>query len=203
MGKCPWQSMALLVFALFFSSEAVEMTLLNQVRHSLKQIKPFKVGFVQQVYMEGELEIQESGEILFKDSTCLKWTYMDPDFKVFILIDNLYRFYDRENNQLMKGKIAGKNQRWIWQLLFADEISEYITCYDRGKMISIDSEKEELNFRIYIGSNGLPERVIQHDVSGVKYEYHFKNYQANVKLSDRDFDLTLPDDVEIVDGNLD
>ena len=193
----------LLVFAFFLSSEAVEMTLLNQVRHALNQIKPFKVGFVQQVYMEGELEIQESGEILFKDSTCLKWTYLDPDFKVFILTDTLYRYYDRENNQLMKGNITKKNQRWIWQLLFTDEISEYITCYDREKMISIDSEKEELNFQIYIGSNGLPERVIQHDVSGVKYEYHFNNYQAKVKLSDKDFDLKLPDDVEIIDGNLD
>ena len=63
----------------------------------------------------------------------LKWTYLDPDYKVWILIGDDYKFYDRENEQLTIGKIEKKNQKWIWQLLFSEEVSEFIRS-DEKKM---------------------------------------------------------------------
>lgn len=198
-----WLGIGWLLFALSLNSNTASKSLLDQVRYNLNRIKPFKVNFVQRVFLEGELEIEESGEILFKDSAELKWTYMVPDYKVFILKKDRYRFFDRENNQLMKGEITATNQKWIWQLLFTKEISEHVTFNDQERVITINWEKEELKFQVYIGSGGLPIKVVQHDVSGARYDYLFENYQASVKLSQSDFEINLPKDVEIIDGDTD
>jgi outer membrane lipoprotein-sorting protein len=197
-----WMLMCLIGLMAARTSAASDHSLLEKVRANLNRIKPFKVLFVQQVFLEGELEIEESGEILFKDSSELKWTYLDPDYKVFILKDDHYRFYDRENNQLMKGKITEKKQRWVWQLLFADEISEHITCNEPERMISINWEGEDLKFRIFIGPDGLPVNVVQHDISGARYEYRFERYQPRIKIKTTDFEMDLPEDVDIIDGNM-
>jgi len=81
---------------------------IKTVRDSLNEIKPFKVNFTQQVYTDEELDIEESGEIIFKNDQLLKWTYLDPDYKVFLLEEDNYQFYDEDNQQLMIGKIKEK-----------------------------------------------------------------------------------------------
>lgn len=190
----------LFFFCLIF---AQEQSLLYRVRDSINSIKPFKVEFIQQVFVDDELEIEESGEILFKNSKILKWTYTNPEYKVFLLLDNEYRFYDKENNQLTKGKISEKNQQWIWQLLFSDEISPFIKCDESQRKIFIRNKEEDMDFVIQINKDSLMERVIQHDSSGAKYIYFFKKYKKKVKISQKDFELELPSDVDIIDEHLD
>ena len=191
----------LLVFFLNISGQST--SLLDEVRSALNTIIPFRVDFIQQVYIDDELEIEESGYILVRDLSHLKWVYMKPDDKIFLIEENNYRFYDRENNQLLKGKIEEKRQKWIWQLLFSDTIADSIKCDRFNKRILIEKEDEELDFEVFIGSRMLPGRVIQKDPSGARYIYLFENYQGKTAISKSDFQLDLPDDVEIIDGNFD
>ena len=183
--------------------------LLKKVRDALNRIKPFQVRFVQQVYGDEQPDaktlpdIEESGEILFKDDRRLKWTYLKPDLKIFLLENDNYKFYDEDNEQLTVGKIKDRGGQWIWQLFFSDDILPYARVGDAGKTIFIKKEdaQEPLNVEIQLNSRYLPVRVIQQDRgTGARMVYTFTDYKENVEITDRAFELNVPDDVEIIDG---
>lgn len=172
--------------------------LIEKVRDSIERIKPFKVKFVQQVFDEDQMEIEESGEIIFKDQKTLKWTYLKPDYKVFLLEGDDYKFYDRENEQLTIGKVKEKNRQWIWQLLFAKEMAEYIKTNSEQKRIYIKYETDNLDVEIIINNDFLPVKAIQKDPSGAVLIYLFKDYREKIKIADSTFDLKIPAGVEVV-----
>ncbi len=172
--------------------------LIEKVRESIERIKPFKVKFVQQVFDEDQMEIEESGEIIFKDQKTLKWTYLKPDYKVFLLEGDEYKFYDRENEQLTIGKVTEKNRQWIWQLLFAEEMAGYIKTDEAHKRIYIENEADNLAVEIVIDSAFLPIKAIQKDPSGALLIYLFKDYREKIKIADNTFDLKIPAGVEII-----
>ena len=174
------------------------LSLITEVRNSIAAIKPFKVNFVQQVFDEDQLEIEETGEILFKDHNTLKWTYLDPDYKVFLLQGENYKFYDRDNEQLTVGKIKDKNRQWLWQLLFSQEISPYIKTDRKNKKIYIKDEPGALDVEILVNSDFLPVKAIREDPTGVKMVYHFKEYKKRINLSADTFTLAVPPGVEVV-----
>lgn len=175
---------------------------LQDSRDAINRIKPFRVNFVQQVLVDGETEIEESGEILFKDITRLKWTYLNPDFKVFVMEGQSYRFYDRENNQLIKGKLTVKNRQWIWQLLFAPEAEKAIQVDENQRRIHFRDDEEDLDIEIILDENLLPLKAVQKDFSGIEYRYLFSGYQKGVSVAPEDFNIRLPADAEIIDGSL-
>ncbi len=182
---------------------------LEKVRHALNRIKPFRVCFVQQVYgdeqpdAEALPDIEESGEILFKDDRNLKWTYLKPDLKVFLLENENYKFYDEDNEQLTVGKLKDRGGQWIWQLFFSDDISRYTRLDHTGKIIFIKKEdpQEPLNVEIHLNKEYLPVKVIQQDRgTGARMVYTFTDYKENVEIPANAFELDVPDDVEIIDG---
>jgi outer membrane lipoprotein-sorting protein len=179
------------------------------VRDSLNRIKPFKVNFVQQVYTDEQKDIEESGEIIFKNDQLLKWTYLDPDYKVFLLEGDNYQFYDEDNQQLIMGKIKDRSRQWMWQILFSNDIfHDYIVAWDKAhKRIHIknnpnsrtgDTGDITINIEIIINDDFLPITLIQDDPSGARIVYHFKEYKPKIKIPGTMFRLSVPDDVEII-----
>ena len=179
------------------------------VRDSLNRIKPFKVNFSQQVYTDEQLDIEESGEIIFKNDQLLKWTYLDPDYKVFLLEGDNYQFYDEDNEQLIIGKIKDRSHQWVWQMLFSDDIfRDYFVAWDKArKRIHIrnnpnsrtgDTGDIAIDIEIIINDDALPITLIQDDPSGARIVYHFKEYKPKIEISDDTFRLSVPDDVEII-----
>jgi len=187
-------------------------TLVKKVRFALNRIKPFQIQFVQQVYVDEQYDsdiadIEESGEILFKNHQHLKWTYLKPDFKVFLLQQDDYKFYDEENEQLTIGKIKDRSQQWIWQLFFSDDILQY--TYERvngaHKKIYIKKEDAEqpLDIEIRLNKDFLPVQVIQEDPNtGVRMIFYFKDYKEKIKIPKDAFELNVPEDVEIIEGEI-
>gem|GEM_PF-1215102 len=187
-------------------------TLVKKVRLALNRIKPFQIHFVQQVYIDEQHEanipdIEESGEILFKNHHHLKWTYLKPDFKVFLLQEDDYQFYDEDNEQLTIGKIKDRSQQWIWQLFFSDDILKYTYEQVNGaqKTIFIKKEDDEqpLDIEIRLNKDFLPVRVIQEDPNtGVRMIFYFKDYKEKIKIPEDAFELNVPGDVEIIEGEI-
>jgi outer membrane lipoprotein-sorting protein len=182
---------------------------IKTVRDSLDRIKPFKVNFSQQVYTDEQLDIEESGEIIFKNHQLLKWTYLDPDYKVFLLEGDNYQFYDEDNEQLIIGKIKDRSHRWVWQMLFSDDIfHDYLVTWEKAhKRVHIknnpnsrtgDTGDIAIDIEIIINDDSLPITLIQDDPSGARIVYHFKEYQSKIKIPDNTFRLSVPDDVEII-----
>jgi outer membrane lipoprotein-sorting protein len=184
--------------------DAPAVSAIKKVRGSLNSIKPFSVEFVQQVSTESDndsqVDVEESGAILFKNDSEVKWTYRKPDYKVFLLEGSDYRFYDRDNEQLTIGKIKDRNRQWIWQLLFSDDIFRYASDRKQGNqnIIRIKNDRESLDVEITVDSNFLPVKMIQVDSSGARMIYHFKNYKVNITIPGDAFKLDIPKDTEVV-----
>lgn len=175
---------------------------IKEIRRSLNRIKPFKVSFVQQVSSDENanmpVDLEESGEILFKNDQQLKWTYLEPDYKVFLLEGDDYQFYDEDNEQLILGKIKDRSQQWIWQLLFADDIFRYARWDEARKRIHIKNDRDSIDMEIIINSDSLPVKVVQTDLSGARMVYYFKDYRQKIIIPEDAFRLQVPEGVDIV-----
>lgn len=171
---------------------------LYRIREAINRAKPFQVKFVQQVFDGDELEIEESGDIVFQDQQKLIWTYRQPDHKVFLLEGDRYRFYDQENEQLTIGKVKEKNERWVWQLIFSDNLSPDITGDEKRRLIFIKNEAEAIDVQILFGQDLLPIKVIQNDPSGAEVVYFFKDYRQKIAIAADTFTLVVPAGVEII-----
>jgi outer membrane lipoprotein-sorting protein len=174
---------------------------LQRVRDKIIHSQPFKTDFIQQVYIDEEKTLEESGVIIFADRTRVKWQYLDPDTKTFILENGRYSFYDRENNQLMRGRIGARSEQLIWELLFSDKPGNASSWDARQRTIRLrlDGENGVQELKIKVGADNLPERVEQIAANDVTTVYLFRNYRSRITLAAGEFDLALGADVEIIE----
>jgi len=151
------------------------------------------------------LDIEESGEILFKDDRRLRWTYLKPDFKVFLLQEDDYKFYDEENRQLTVGKVKDRGRQWLWQLFFSDDILRFAYTIESGEkkiFIKKQQAEEPLDIEITLNNDYLPVQVIQQDPNtGARMIFYFKDYKENIAVPADAFELKVPKDVETVEEN--
>lgn len=178
--------------------------LMRGVRAAILSSQPFRVGFVQQVFIDGELELEESGVIVFAHRRLIKWEYLDPESKIFILQDDRYRFYDRENNQLLRGRVGAGGERLIWDLLLAERPGGAVRwdAATRTVFLSVPGREGDQLLKVLIGADFLPQRVEQADESGVTTVYRFHDYRRRLALATGEFDLDLPADVDVVEEPL-
>jgi outer membrane lipoprotein-sorting protein len=151
------------------------------------------------------LAIEESGEILFKDDRHLKWTYLKPDFKVFLLQEDDYQFYDEENGQIIVGKVKDRGRQWLWQLFFSEDILRYGYTAGSGEkkiFIKKGGAEEPLDIEILLNNDYLPVQVIQQDPNtGARMIFYFKDYKEKIAIPGDAFELKVPTDVETVEEN--
>jgi len=172
--------------------------LLTAVRETVNQITPFSVAFTQQVYYDQELSIEESGIIKFQDVKKIRWEYRDPDLKIAVINGDQYKFYEEESNQVTIGKINASNKKWIWQLLFADEISNAVRCDEDKKIIYIKDPSADMDFEVYVGEGNMLSKVVHRDPTGALNVYIFSDYHQKIALTDADFTIETPGNVEVI-----
>jgi outer membrane lipoprotein-sorting protein len=197
----PIRRTVFLILWLAASLNSAQQPLLKRVRNAVTAIQPFKADFIHQVFIDREKDYEESGEIVFANPQRLKWHYLKPENKIFILEGNRYQFFIEESNQLMRGEVGKKNEQMIWQMLFSENQGRDIHSDEKTRTIRIksDSEREFLDIEIKIGDGDLPVSAVQIDPWGVKTIYQFGRYRAHYSLGPQEFELRLPKDVEIVD----
>jgi outer membrane lipoprotein-sorting protein len=174
---------------------------MQRVRARLVASQPFRVDFIQQVVVDEEMTLEESGVIVFAGRDRVKWQYLAPAAKTFLLENGRYRFYDSENNQLLQGRLGERGEQLIWELLFSDRpgSSSRWDPRERTITISLAGENGVQELQIHIGPDFLPLRVEQKAVNDVTTVYIFSNYRPRVALGPGEFDLDLPADVEIIE----
>lgn len=189
---------SILIFTLFLNF-LTAIDLLVKVRKKLDSIKPFKSEFLNQVINDSVLEIEEKGVMTFRDRNKIKWEYLEPDHKIWILSGNSYEYYDIEDEQLTRGKLAKKTQLWIFQLLYTDELNKNIIIDNEKRLIHFLNKEEGGDFRIYLSEDLLPSKIIQRDPTGVDIIYIFSEYKKNLKLPEDEFQLKIRGDVDIIE----
>ncbi len=129
----------------------------------------------------------------------MKWEYRDPELKVFVVNDQLVKFYNPQDNQLTVGDLKKQQTQWIWQMLMNDQIGVTVEENLLQRTITLRCQDEELEFEVHVGGNGLPGSVVQIDALGYESRYHFSGYRLQVKTVPADFELKVPQDVEIIE----
>lgn len=190
-----------LLLVLGFSPRLPAMSFLEQLRATITASRPFTMDFVQQVFIDGEMTLEESGFIVFADRTLMKWQYLRPDAKTFILKNGSYQFYDAENKQLLKGKIGPQSEQVIWDLLCAPRPGQASRWEERTRtiLLSLDEGSGRQELKITVGPDFLPERVEQTSSGDVTTIYAFSRYRTRISLAAGEFTLRLPGDVEIIE----
>ncbi len=173
--------------------------LLYRVREKLDRIKPFKVEFKNQVINDGILEIEERGLMTFRDRKKIKWEYLDPDHKIWILSEDSYEYYDEEDEQITKGRLEKKTQLWIFQLLYTKELSENISLDPEKRTIHFSNKNDGADFLIFVSESFLPIKIIQKDPTGVDIVYLFSEYRINLALPDDEFKLKTDGNVDVIE----
>ena len=174
---------------------------LRRVRARILQSQPFRADFVQRVFVDEEVTLEESGFIVFAHRDRVKWQYLEPEYKTFVLENGGYSFYDRENKQLLRGRLGERSRELVWELLFADRPGQSCRWDSRERTIRIalDGENGVEELRITVGPDLLPLRLEQTAVNDVTTVYEFRNYRPRIALSAGEFALDLPADVEVIE----
>jgi len=178
-----------------------EDSLLQAVRTKLQGIRPFTVDFTQQVNIEGQKELTESGRIYIQDFHHLLWKYDSPSAKVFLLTANEYRFYQPEEKQLLIGRLQTGRDQSIWQILDTPQKNRKVRSDPKKRTITIriDADETDLEFFLQLNRDNLPTRVVQTDEAGVTTIFSFSRYQVNASWDPNLFRLQVPPDTEIID----
>jgi outer membrane lipoprotein-sorting protein len=190
----------LLLLPFFFSSLPAQ-TFLDQLRAKITGSQPFKMDFVQQVFIDGSVSLEESGFIVFAERTRVKWQYLRPDPKTFILENGRYQFYDQENNQLLKGRVDQANEQIIWDILCSPQPGQVSRWDERTRtiLLSVRESSGRQELKIKIAPDFLPERVEQTSANEVTTVYTFSNYRTRITLAAGEFSLNIPNGVEIIE----
>lgn len=172
---------------------------LTKIRNNLNRIKPFKVNFINRVISDSTVDIEENGVMTFRDSEKIKWEYIEPDHKVWILSGDSYEYYDKEDEQITRGRLAKKTQLWIFQLLYEKDLSENLNIDVKSRQIEFLNKDEGADFKIFFTKDLLPYKVIQKDPTGVDIVYLFSDYKPNLRLPADEFKLKTTGEVDIIE----
>lgn len=188
----------LVVFQLhFFIFSKTNLT--EKVREKISSIKPFIVSFVSRVIDEGEVVVEEKGFIKYLDDTHIRWEYTEPDYKIWLLKDDKYEFFEKEENQLTKGNFKNKKRIWLWRLIHSDDIGGSVRMDIRKKTVCFYDEENGVDFKIELDSSFLPKKITQKDPTGVMIVYDFHDYRFNTGIKIGDLIIKYPKGTEIVE----
>ena len=171
---------------------------LEAARATMQSMKPFRATFVQQVYYEEELAIEEKGDLLFVNPHRIRWTYRDPELKIFLLETDRYRFYEPEARQLTMGAMEGRKGGWIWQLLASTDADMVESCPPSGKELVLKDPVDGTRFQLRLDNQNRVIRVEHTDSGGARHVYLLSDYQVRVEVTGNEFQLQIPQDTEVV-----
>ena len=187
----------LFISSLTYSTESDSFLL--KIRNNLNGIKPFKVNFINRVISNSTVDIEEKGVMTFRDSEKIKWEYLEPDHKIWILSGNSYEYYDKQDEQITRGKLEKKTRLWIFQILYEKDLSEHININVKSREIDFVNREEGVDFKVFFTPDLLPFKVIQKDPTGVDIVYIFSDYKSNLRLPSDEFELKTEGDVDIIE----
>ena len=195
--------------ALLFTQPAIGDAdiLLSRVEAEYKDVESFSADFVQAFSSRG-ISSSESGRVSMKRPGFMRWEYLSPERKLFIADGKKTYFYLEEEKQLLVSEfnIEESNSPLLFFLGRGDIRLRFESSLVNGeegvfvKLIPVnpDPEIEEMILEIDDDS-GLIRRIVVRDPVGQQNEYVLTNMRKNVHISNDQFKIRVPDDVEIIE----
>ncbi len=203
----------LMLVALNFAQTAKEVTL--RVENTLRSYQSLQANFEQFYYSASvSTPLHEKGKLYFKKPDLMKWEYKDPEEKVFLIKDDFFWDYNKEEKQLIKYALSGREQDSEVILLLSGRISlidnyfvelnpfptENISSVQL-KLTPRDEESADTFLLLEVDEKTwLIQKLISFDWTGNKTEFRFSGIKTNIPIPNRTFELRIPADVEIIEN---
>jgi outer membrane lipoprotein carrier protein len=205
--------LVLLIAVCGFAQTAEDVA--RRLESTLRSYETFQADFEQFYYSSTiTTPLHEKGKMFFKKPTLMRWEYKDPEEKIFLIKDNIFWDYNKEEELLTKYNLSEEEHNIeVISLLsgrvgllddYEVEFSPFPTDNTKAKQIKLTPKDEE-----YADSFLLLEidektwqihKIISFDWSGNKTEIHFSKFKKNAPLSERTFELRVPPGTEIIEN---
>ena len=199
--------------ALSFAQTAEEVAL--RVENTLRSYRSFQANF-EQLYFSATVSVplHEKGKLYFKKPNLMKWEYQDPEEKVFLIKDDLFWDYNKEEKQLIKYNLSGgEHNSEVLSLLsgqvalldhYTVELNPFPTETPNPLQIKLTPKDEETADTFLLleidEKTWFIQKLISFDWTGNKTEFRFSRIKTNINLPNRTFELRVPSDVEIIEN---
>ena len=203
----------LLLFPLLIFSQTAE-DVAQKTEAKIRSYQSLQANFEQTYYSSTiSTPLKEKGKFYFKKPGLMKWEYTEPEEKIFLVKDDLFWDYNREENQLIKYDLTKEGyESEILSLLsgqirildnYSVEYNPFPTKNTKAFQIKLTPKEEDPDTFILLEineKNWLIQKAIFFDWAGNKTEYHFIRTKINITLSKDTFELKVPPDVEIIEN---
>ncbi len=203
----------LTLLALSFAQTAQEVAL--RVENALRSYRSFQANF-EQFYYSATIStpLHEKGKLYFKKPNLMKWEYQDPEEKVFLIKDDLFWDYNKEEKQLIKYDLSqGEQNTEVISLLsgkvslldnYSVELNPFPTENANTIQIKLTPKDEEFADTYLLleidEKTWFIQTLISFDWAGNRTEFRFSKIKTNVTLQNKTFELRVPPDVEIIEN---
>ncbi|MEE9500574.1 MAG: outer membrane lipoprotein carrier protein LolA [Candidatus Aminicenantaceae bacterium] len=203
----------LTLLALSFAQTAQEVAL--RVENALRSYQSFQANF-EQFYYSATIStpLHEKGKLYFKKPNLMKWEYQDPEEKVFLIKDDLFWDYNKEEKQLIKYDLSqGEQNTEVISLLsgkvalldnYSVEFNPFPTENANTIQIKLTPKDEEFADTFLLlevdEKTWFIQTLISFDWTGNRTEFRFSKIKTNVTLQNKTFELRVPPDVEIIEN---
>jgi len=199
---------------LSFAQSAQEVAM--RVENTLRSFQSFQANFEQLYYSATvSMPLHEKGKLYFKKPNLMKWEYQDPEEKVFLIKDDLFWDYNKEEKQLIKYDLSrGEFNSEVLFLLSGQvalrdryfvELNPFPTENPNTLQIKLTPKDEEYADTFLLleidEKTWFIQTLISFDWTGNKTEFRFSRIKTNINLPNRTFELRVPSDVEIIENN--
>jgi outer membrane lipoprotein carrier protein len=181
----------------------------GRVDHHYNSLHSLSVNFVQQYSGLGQ-NLRESGVLLLKKPGRMRWTYSQPQGKLFVLDGKNAYFYAPGQTEVQRvpAKKLDDLRSPLRFLLGHSELAKELTKltltpqganYDLSG-VPKDMQQRVSSLRFTVSADGVILGIRVEEVDGSVSTFTFTGEAANPPASDSDFVFHAPAGTEIVDG---
>lgn len=199
------------------SGPAVQVTpqeAVARLEKNLLALETLQADFEQSSFQTSvSTPLREKGRVVFQKPERMRWDYTDPEPKTFLFKEGLLQSYFPEDKQLWRQRISPEQyESNILGLLsgksrlverYTVESSPFPGAGPNAAQVKLTPRQEEETDYILLEidrATWLLRRVILFDWAGNKTEFVFSRAKTNTRLSRDAFDLKVPPDCEILEG---
>jgi outer membrane lipoprotein-sorting protein len=203
-----------LIFAALSSAQTAQ-EVAQRVEDRLRSYQSLQANF-EQLYFSATVStpLHEKGKLYFKKPDLMKWEYKDPEEKVFLIKDDFFWDYNKDEKTLIKYDLSrGEQNTEVISLLSGQgelmddyfvELNPFPTETANAIQIKLTPKDEELEDTFLLleidKKTWHIQKLISFDWAGNKTEFRFSGIRTNVDLPNRIFELRIPPDVEIIEN---
>jgi outer membrane lipoprotein carrier protein len=197
--------LCLSVFALAADAAKDAETLARKVDQRYNAMRTLRMDFTEQLETAG-VRKRESGVLELKKPGRMRWSYTQPQEKVFVSDGKTAYFYVPGERQARKAPVKKLDdlQSPLRYLLGKSRIADELeglkldgnVLSGTPKHLKDRVEKVELT----VTPEGLIQRIVIEELDGTRTDFAFTNIQENAAIADTQFRFTPPAGTEIVES---